>query len=167
MNIKLYQLDNLLKKFLLAFTIVLGIGLLIGLLYLYDTTSYNVKETVVRYNGSVVEEESEMDIPESYPRPASEILLTIHNHVLTFSLIFAALGIIFYFNSIIIGGYKKFLLIEPFVSIILSFGGIWLMRFVHQDFIYLTVVSSTVLYMSFFIMWITVVFELIFKKARV
>ncbi|MCH7827379.1 MAG: hypothetical protein IIC75_05325, partial [Bacteroidetes bacterium] len=52
MNIKLYQLESSLKIFLSVFVIVLSLGIIMGLAYLSQTTSYSPKKTIERFNGS-------------------------------------------------------------------------------------------------------------------
>ncbi len=168
MNIKLFELDKTLKNFLIAILFVLTTGLGTGLIYLNYTTDYTPKGTIQRYNGTDIEQEmDDFDIPEYYPKPISEILITTHNHILGFSFIFFITGLIFYFNSIINGFWKSFLLIEPPISIVITFGSIWLMRFVHENFVYLTFFSSIILYFSFFFMVSVSVYELKFKKITV
>lgn len=161
----LFQLEKKFKSFLLAFVLTLTFGVVTGLIYLYYTTEYKPGEAVKRYNGSeIMNLEEAMDIPEYYPKPISELLITTHTHVITFSFIFLCLGGIFYFNSIITGFFKQFLIIEPFVSTIISFGSLWAMRFVHPAFIYLTALSSTLIYLSYLIMVFVVIYELSLKK---
>ena len=41
------------------------------------------------------------------------------------------------FNSLIKGFWKSFLIIEPFISIIITFGGFFIIRFVNTDFSYI------------------------------
>ena len=167
MNIILTELDRSLKSFLITIISVLTIGVSTGLIYLFDTTNYSTTGTVERFSGSqMIEGDNEFEIPEYYPKPISEMLITTHNHILGFSFIFFILGIIFYFNSIITGIWKSFLLVEPVISIVITFGSIWLMRYVDSKFVYLTIVSSTILYVSFFIMAGTCIFELQFKKVN-
>ena len=167
MNIILTELDRSLKSFLITIISVLTIGVSTGLIYLFDTTNYSATGTVERFSGSqMIEGDNEFEIPEYYPKPISEMLITTHNHILGFSFIFFILGIIFYFNSIITGIWKSFLLVEPVISIVITFGSIWLMRYVDSKFVYLTIVSSTILYVSFFIMAGTCIFELQLKKVN-
>jgi len=167
MNIKLYQLESSLKKFLSAFVIVLSIGVIMGLAYLSQTTSYSTKKTIERFNGSQINIDDEMvDIPDTYPKPVSEMLLSTHNHIIGFSLLFFAIGFIFYFNSVINGSWKLFLIIEPLVSTIVTFGSIWGMRFITKEFVYLAALSSTLIYLSFFTMSTVILYELIFKKNK-
>jgi len=166
MSYKLFEFDKTLKNFLIAILFVLTTGLGTGLIYLSYTTNYTPKGTAERFNGTKIEQEiNDFDIPENYPKPISEMLLTTHNHILGFSFIFFITGLIFYFNSVITGFWKSFLLIEPIISIVITFGSIWLIRFVHEDFVYLTILSSTILYLSFFIMAGVSAYELKFKKG--
>jgi hypothetical protein len=139
-----------------------------GLIFLKYTTKYTPKGAAQRFNGTNIEQElADFDIPENYPKPISEMLITTHNHILGFAFIFFITGLIFQFNSIINGFWKSFLLIEPTISIVITFGSIWLMRFVHKDFVYLTILSSVILYLSFFIMAGCSAYELKFKSESI
>jgi hypothetical protein len=162
MNIKLSSLNNGLRKILIAYLFTLTIGVIIGIIFIKQTTHLSPEGAVERFNGSQVE--SELEVPENYAKSISEMLMTTHNHVISFSFIFGSLAVIFYFNTVIIGFWKKFLTIEPFFSIILTFGSIWGMRYLHPDFVYLTIASSTILYASFFVMASVSFYELLFKK---
>jgi hypothetical protein len=160
-NIKLCELPDLLKKFLSMYLIVLSFGVTIGLYYVSTTTKSNISGIVERWNGS---ETKENEIPEQYEKSIQEMLMTTHNHILGFSFIFLQIGLIFYFNSIISEWMKAFLLIEPFLSIIFTFGGIWLMRFIDPGFVYLTALSGTVMYSTLYAMIIISLYEMNFKK---
>ena len=164
MNFKLFELDKTFKNFLIAILFVLTTGMVAGLIYLNYTTDYTPKGATQRFNGTSIEfEMDDINIPENYPKPISEMLITTHNHILGFAFIFFITGLIFNFNSIINGFWKSFLLIEPTISIVITFGSIWLMRFVNEDFVYLTILSSILLYLSFFIMAGCSAYELKFK----
>jgi len=167
MNIKLYQLESSLKIFLSVFVIVLSIGVIMGLAYLSQTTSYSTKKTIERFNGSQTNTDDVIiDIPDTYPKPVSEMLITTHNHIIAFALIFFAIGLIFYFNSVIDGFWKSFLIIEPLISTIVTFGSIWGMRYIAKEFVYLAALSSSLIYLSFFTMSGIIFYELIFKKDK-
>jgi len=152
MNKNLRTIDKSLKIFLSIYIIVITIGVTIGLSFVRLTTSMTPKGTIERFKGSEDVENSDFEIKENYPKPISEMLLTTHNHILGLSFIFLSIGLIFYFNSIIKGFWKTILMIEPLISVVVSFGSIWLMRFVHQDFVYLTIISAILMYLSFYIM---------------
>ena len=61
-----------------------------------------------------------------YKKSEREIISIVHSHVISFSLIFLLLGALVMLTSIPVW-LKKVLIIEPFVSIILTFGGIWML----------------------------------------
>lgn len=169
MNICLYLLPKELKSFLLVFVAVISIGTGVGLIYLGTTTSYTPKGTIERFNGSETAEKNpgnDFEIPEQYAKPVSEMLITTHNHIFGLSLVYFSIGIIFYFNSIIKGFWKSFLMVEPLISVVVTFGSIWLVRYVDRNFIYLTIVSSTLMFIAFYIMCGVIIFELIFKKEK-
>jgi len=163
MEFKLYNLENKIKLFLSVVILTLSIGVLTGLVYLYNTTNLSSSGTIQRLSGS--SETSDFDIPDSYPKPISELLITTHNHIIGFSFIFFIVGGVFYFNSIVIGFWKSFLMIEPLISIVITFGSIWLIRFVSTDFVFVAIVSSSLIYISLFLMIVIVLYELAFKKA--
>lgn len=164
MNRKLFEFPNTLKKFLLIYILVLTVGVSVGLVFVSQTTGLSSSGAVERFRGSDVEDEFE--IAEQYPKSINEMLMTTHNHILGFSFIFLTLGTIFYFNSVVTGFWKSFLIIEPLISTLITFGSIWGMRFIHESFVYLTILSSTLLYLSFFAMAAVILFELIFKKKK-
>ena len=142
-------------------------GVLTGLVYLNYTTNYSSRGAIERFKGSEAEILSEeFDIPETYAKSISEMLITTHNHVIGFSLIFLPLAIIFFFNSRIMGVLKNILVVEPFISTVISFGSLWLVRFVSNDFIYLTIISAVLIYTSYFLMTGISLYELIFIKTE-
>ena len=159
---KLYKLDNDLKIFLALFLIVLSCGVTIGLIYTYSTTTISTTGITDHYTGSKLIDE--FDIPIKYPKPISEMLLTTHNHVISFSFIFLFVGIIFYFNTIITGKIKKFLLIEPLISTILTFSSLWGIRFIDKSFVFITILSSSILYLSFYFIVSILLYELLIKR---
>ncbi len=164
-KISLSQLEKPLRIFLFAFVLVLTTAVITGIIYLYTKTSLTPKGALVNYNGDEVKEGDEIGIPENYPKPINELLLTTHNHLFGFAFIFFSLGGIFYFSSVVKGFWKAFLMTEPLFSAIITWGSLWLMRFVHPGFVWLTAMSSVILYLSFFIMVGIVSYELLFKKS--
>lgn len=166
MNKFLYQLDSNLKNYLALFIVVLTIGILVGLIYLNFTTGMSPAGTTERWNGSTTKSEMDFEIAENYPKSISEMLVTTHTHIISFALIFGIVGFIFNFNSIVKGYWKKFLMLEPMISIPVTFSSIWLMRFVHESFVYLAILSAVLMYTSYFIVVGVSLYELLFKKAE-
>ncbi len=161
-KIKLYQLPRAIKLLLMLTVLNLTVGVGIGLYYVSNTTHLSPEGTAEQFRGSSVD--NNFDIPEKFPKPTSELLTTTHNHIISMTSIFFIMGGIFYFNSIITGFWKSFFIAEPFFSILATFGGIWLIRFIHSSFSYLVMVSGVLMYLSFFIMAGTIIYELSHKK---
>ena len=162
MNIQLSELEIGLKNFLYYYLIVVVIGILVGLIFLGSTTDYSPGGTVENIRGS--EQDDEFAIVESYPKAAADLLITTHNHIMGFAFLILSVGVIFYFNSSIRGFWKNLLMIEPLISSLVTFGSIWLIRFIHPGFIWLTIVSSVLLYLSLFTMIGICIYELKLKN---
>ena len=163
-NVFLYQLTKQLKIFLTVFLLVLTIGIMFGLFFLFHTTSFSSSKTTERLSVNSENIEEDFGINEAPVRSTGELLTTTHNHILGFSFIFFFVGGIFYFNSIIKGFWKIFLMTEPMISTVVSFGSMWLVRYYSDNYIYLTILSAVVMYISFFIMTLISIYELTLKK---
>ncbi len=167
MIIRLAELDKNLKHLLLVYLIVVFCGLCVGLVYLWHNTNLSVNGTIEHFNGSVPgKSQDEMDFPEKYPKPFSELLITTHNHILGMSFVFFTIGLIFYLSSIVSGWLKTFLLIEPLISVAVTFGSIWGIRYLHPGFVILTLFSSILMYFSVFFMIILSIYELLLVKKE-
>ena len=92
------------------------------------------------------------------------MIQTTHEHVNSFAIISLALGLIFYFNSIIGGKIKSFIMIEPFVSTIITFLSLWLIRYLDISFAYLVIISSVLMYLCWYAMIFISLYDLISKK---
>ena len=160
-DFKLCALDRGIQVFLSAFIIVITLGVSVGLVYVYSTTGINPGGTEEQYAGS---EPGEFEIPEKYPKSFEGMLLTTHTHLIAFSVIFFLLGGLFQFNSIISGTWKIFFIIEPFIAIVTTFGSLWGIRYVHPAFSYITIFSGCMMYLSFFILVLILLYDLIIKK---
>ena len=163
-SIRLYEFPKKLRLLCLLTVINLTIGVSVGLYYVGYTTQFSSAGTSEHFAGSKIS--AQFDIPDKYPKPISELLNTTHTHVISMTFIFLIIGGIFYFNSIITGSMKTILIIEPFISIIVTFGGIWLVRFIHPGFSYLVILSGILMYLSFIIMASTIFYELSIKSSR-
>jgi len=161
---RLYEFPRKLKGLFFLTTLNLTIGVGIGLYYVGYTTQYSSNGTVEHFAGSKISED--FDIPAKYPKPFSELLNTTHNHVISMTFIFFIIGGIFYFNSIITGAMKTILIVEPFLSIVMTFGGIWFVRFIHPGFSYLVILSGILMYLSYFVMASIILYELSIKSSR-
>lgn len=127
------------------FTLAMSIGYFTGFNFIYRTTELKPQGIEENYNGNEEDEQAEEMM---FKKPEKEILTTIHTHILSFSLIFIALcGVLLAVPMPT--KIKSFLLIEPFISTILTFGGIW---FLWKGMIwvkYIVMLSGILLTLSF------------------
>lgn len=111
------------KWFIASFVIVLSIGFGTGLLFVAQTDSTDPAGIEENYLGN--EDEPEVEVMK-FKKGPREMLTIIHTHILSMSFIFFLLGILVWIARLP-AKLKLFLTIEPFVSVILTFGGIYLM----------------------------------------
>ena len=161
-NFYLKDLNKDAKYFLAGFLISLAIGIAIGLFYVYLTTEMTPVGVNEQFRGSEIIENSE--IPNKFPKPLENMVLTTHNHILSFSMITLLIGVIFYFNSIIKGRLKLILLLEPFISSLLMFLSLWIMKYLYSNFVYLMIISAICTYTCWYIMIIISTYELLINK---
>ena len=162
MNIRLTDLETGLKKFLFFYLVTAAIGIGVGLVFLGLSSDFSLSGSVEHIGGS--ETQGSFDIPEHYPKSAADLLVTTHNHIMGFAFLILSVGTIFYFNSTITGFWKYFIMIEPLISSIVTFGSLWLVRFVYPEFIWIALLSSVMLYLFLFIMIGTCIYELRLKN---
>ena len=158
----LTQLSSNVRYFLLGFIVCLTIGVTVGLVYVWKTTSMSPAGASEHYSGSVVS--GDLDIPEKYPKSVESMLLTTHTHVISFAMIFLVLGGIFSLNSLIKGSLKTFVIIEPFITVLGTFGSIWGMRYLSSVYSYLSIIFGVMTYFTFYFMVGVVLYDLILKK---
>jgi hypothetical protein len=163
-NIKLYLLNRDLKHFIALFVSVLTIGVIIGLFYLFNTTQFSKANIEQRYSSEIQSVDEDFGIPDKNGKSLSEVLMTAHNHIISFSIFFFITGLLFYFTSTIDGKLKKIIFFEPMISILLSFGSILGIHFFSKEFIYITILSATLMYFFFFTMIVIILFELLIKN---
>jgi len=161
----LHKWPKPLKIFLVAFLFLLTSGVTVGLVFLFMTTSLSVTGTIEHYNGSDVSTDDTFSIQEKYAKPVSEMLLTTHNHLIGFSFIFIILGMLFYFNTIINGQLKNFLIVEPLISAWVTFASLWGIRFIGTYFIYVSMTAAVLTYLSFYLLVGVLIYELLFKTS--
>ena len=157
----LQTLDKNLKKLLIYYLITLGIGFSLGVLYVYLNSEFSSSGMIEQYLGS------ESDKWNFKPKKTLQDLVShTHEHITMFSIIFLSLGIIFLYNNTIKGFWKRFLIIEPFLSIIITFGGFFIIRYVTIAFSYVIMISSFLMYLCFYVMLFISLYELIISNKE-
>lgn len=159
LNGLIQTLPKELKLLIGAFIIVLSIGFYIGLLFVGETSSANPNGIEEQYLGNEVNESAKV---MKFKKSEKEMLNLVHNHVLSMSLIFFLVGLILCITQLN-KNLKLFLIIEPFVSVILTFGGIYLLWKGLLWMKYVVMISGTLMTFSFVISTFIILFQL-FKK---
>ncbi len=111
------------KVFIIAFIVVLSIGYFTGLLFVGQTSSTTPHGIEENYLGNENDDGAEV---MKFKKSEREMITIIHTHILSMSFIFFLLGGILLLTKLP-KKLKIFLAVEPFVSIILTFGGIYFM----------------------------------------
>ena len=111
------------KLLIVAFLVMLSIGFFTGLLFVSDTTQMQSSGIEMQYLGNESDEDAEV---MKFKKSKREVLTLVHNHILSLSVVFFFVSLILSTTSIN-KRFKKFLMIEPFVSLLLTFGGIYVL----------------------------------------
>lgn len=147
------------KYFIGVFLILLSIGYFTGLAFVAQTDSTTPQGIEENYNGNEDE-----DAPKvlKFKKSSREMLTIIHTHVLSISMIFFMTGILLWCTEqrVLI---KKILSIEPFVSVLVTFGGIYLVWLGYSFFSILIVISGTLMTLSY-VLAILFIFNDLLKK---
>jgi len=123
LNGMILNLPKELKLLIAVFLVVLSIGFYTGLLFVDETSSSNPNGVEEQYIGNESDENARI---MKFKKSKKEMLTLVHNHILSMSIIFFLLGLIICITKLNIK-LKLFLIIEPFVSVILTFGGLYLL----------------------------------------
>lgn len=154
---RLKDADTPLRGLITSFLIMLTLGYSIGLLLVDHTTSGTPQGLIEQYNGT---QQTDGAVELKFEKSPQEVYVFLHNHILSLSLIFFAVGIVFYFCSIVGNMLKVFLMVEPFIAIATTFGGIWLMRFVSDAFSWVVIVSGISMVACYLLMVLFILREL-------
>lgn len=155
----LCHLPHPLKLLVGAFVIVLTIGYFTALSFVHYTTSSVPSGIMDQYTGN--EDDEDADVMK-FRKSDHEMLNITHTHILSMSLIFFITGFLTF--GVRMGRFqKKLLIIEPFASIILTFGGIYLMWSGLSWMVYIVMVSGIVMTVCLVIQLICI-FSALFSK---
>ena len=102
------------------FLVVLSIGFFTGIRFVSETDSTSPEGLVEHYNGN---EQDEDVMVMKFKKSAQEMLTIVHTHILSMSMLFFLTGFLLAQTSIH-QRLKLFFIIEPFISILLTFGAI-------------------------------------------
>jgi len=148
------------KMFISAFVIVLSIGYITGLQFVRQTESIAPNGIEENYLGN--EDKEDVQVMK-FKKGKREMLTITHTHILSMSFIFFLLGGLVSMTTLS-KKWKAFLMIEPFVSIIFTFGGIYLMWMGMSWMKYVVMISGTLMTTVFIVSVGVVLFQLLKKN---
>jgi hypothetical protein len=119
----IYQFPKEIKLLIIAFICTLSIGFYSGISFVRSTTNANPTGIEQRYLGN---EEDENATKMMFKKSEGEIMTTVHSHILSLSVIFFMVSLLLSTTDIP-QKMKLFLMIEPFFSLVFTFGGIYLL----------------------------------------
>lgn len=158
----LLTLPREIRSFLAVFVVVLSVGYFTGLLFVGQTETTTPNGIEENYLGNEGDPDAEV---MKFKKGEREMLTIIHTHILSMSFIFFLLGGIVLLTRLP-KKFKFFLILEPFLSILATFGGIY---FVWKgvEWVKYVVLASGVLMTVIFITSVSVVlYQLLLKKAN-
>ena len=160
MPYRLVDLPNPFRQFLLAFVFLLSVGFFTGLGFVAQTGATNTKGVTEAYNGNEDNENVEV---LKFKKSDREMLTIIHTHVLSLSFIFVLLGVLTW-GTRLTQRQKLWLSIEPFVSILLTFGGLFFLWKGIAFFSYVVILSGIAMTLAYTLAAFFVIKELLFRK---
>ena len=160
LNGLIYTFPKELKLLIAAFVIVLSVGFYTGLLFVGETSGAQPNGIEEQYLGNEADEDAEV---MKFRKSQREMLTIIHTHILSMSFIFFLLGIILVTTDLS-RKLKIFLLIEPFVSVILTFGGLYVLWTGLSWMRYIVILSGILMTMTF-VMSTIIIFMQLCKKS--
>ena len=129
-------------------TIVQVVGYTTSLVFVWHTTRLVPAGVATRYRGADPEAtQAAMQFPKSF----AEMLTITHTHLLSMAVIFLLTGFGVALCARLSERWKRWLIAEPFVALLVSFSAMWLMRYVDARFAWLLEASSAVLAVTFYL----------------
>jgi len=159
LNGLIHTLPKELKLLIGVFIIVLSIGFYTGLLFVGETSSANPNGIEEQYLGNEADEDAMI---MKFKKSETEVLSLLHSHILSMSIIFFLVGLLLSITKLN-KKLKLFLMIEPFLSVVLTFGGLFLLWKGFLWMKYIVVFSGTLMTLSFTLSIIIILSQL-FKK---
>jgi len=158
----LCNLPKEIKLLIFFFLFALLFGYSASITLLINQTGVSPNGIEENYLGN---EENEAAQTIKFHKSKFEMLTTIHSHIFTLGLIFFITGFLAYFTHLP-GKFKVFLMIEPLISLVISFGSLLIMWLGWPSFKYLTYLSGGLMHTTFVITLLLLIRELFFLRTE-
>ena len=143
-------------------TLVQLVGYTTSLLFIHHTTGMTPAGVAARYRGS---DADSSDAAMQFPKSFAEMLTITHTHLLSMAVIFVISGLGLALCTHPGERWRRFLIAEPFVALLVSFSAMWLMRYVDARFSWLLALSSGLMALTFYIQSFFILRELMAPAA--
>jgi hypothetical protein len=144
-------------------TIVQLVGYTTSLLFIRHTTGMTPVGVATRYRGSAPDAaEGAMQFAKSF----SEMLTVTHTHLFSMAAIFVFSGLALALCARPSERWRRILIVEPFVALLVSFSAMWLMRYADARFSWLLGLSSGLMAVTFYVQSFFILRELM-PRSRV
>jgi hypothetical protein len=142
-------------------TIVQLVGYTTSLIFIRHTTGMTPAGVVTRYRGSDPDAaEGAMQFAKSF----SEMLTVTHTHLFSMAAIFVFSGLGLALCARPSEWWRRVLIVEPFVALLISFAAMWLMRYVDPRFAWLLALSSGIMAVTFYVQSFFILRELMIRS---
>jgi hypothetical protein len=138
-------------------TIVQLVGYTTSLLFIHHTTGMTPGGVATRYRGS---DPNVAEGAMQFPKSLAEMMTVTHTHLFGMAAIFVFSGLALALCSRPSERWRRLLIVEPFIALLISFSAMWLMRYVDARFSWLLGLSSAIMAATFYVQSYFVVREL-------
>ena len=156
----IHRFPKEIKLTILAFVTLLSIGFFGGLSFVNKTTEMKPSGIETNYLGN---ENDELATVMKFKKNEQEMLTIVHNHILSMSVIFFLMSLLLATTSIN-KKLKYFLMFEPFLSVILTFGGIYVLWKGFLWFKYIVLLSGILMTSTFAVSVLIIWHQILFSK---
>jgi hypothetical protein len=138
-------------------TVIQLVGYTTSLLFIHHTTGMTPGGVATRYRGS---DPSAAEGAMQFPKSFAEMLTITHTHLFSMAAIFVFSGLALALCTRPSERWRRLLIVEPFVALLVSFSAMWLMRYVDARFSWLLALSSAIMAATFYVQSYFIVREL-------
>ena len=163
LNGLIYSLPKEFKNLVVPFILVLSIGYFVSILLVDHTSSLSPTGIEENYLGN---ESKDPQNIYKFKKTKYQIYNLLHSHIISMSIIFFITGLLLLITDLNYY-FKMFLIIEPFVSILMTFGGIYLLWNGVAWMKYVIFISSTIMAIVFLISCYIILLQSLSKKSRI
>lgn len=129
-------------------TVVQLVGYTTSLVFVWHTTHLTPGGVADHYRGA---DPDSAGGAMQFPKSLAEMLTITHTHLLSMAMIFVLSGAALLLCSRPSERWKHFLVVEPFIAMLVSFASLWLMRYADPRFSWLLEASSAIMALTFYL----------------